>query len=87
MLRTVRNGYTIQFWKGPPHFSGILPTTVRPGQTTVLRQEVVLLLEKGAIEELPPTQMDFYSRYFAVPKKDGRLHPILDLRSNVQNLT
>ncbi len=40
------------------------------------------LLLKGAIEELPPTRRKsgFYSRYFAVPKKDGGLHPILDLR-------
>ncbi len=63
-------------------FSGILPTTVRPGQAAVLRQEIVSLLEKEAIEELPPTQMEsgFYSWYFAVPKKVGVLRPILDLR-------
>ncbi len=40
------------------------------------------LLEKGAIEIVPPAQSDsgFYSRYFLVPKKDGSLRPILDLR-------
>ncbi len=40
------------------------------------------LLEKGAIEILPPAQSEsgFYSRYFLVPKKDGGLRPILDLR-------
>ncbi len=71
----LRHGYTIQFRKGPPPFSGILPTTVP-------QQEIVSLLEKGAIDELPPTQMEsgFYSRYFAVPKKDGGLRLILDLR-------
>ncbi len=40
------------------------------------------LLEKGAIEIVPPAQNEsgFYSRYFLVPKKDGSLQPILDLR-------
>ncbi len=40
------------------------------------------LLEKGAIEMVPPalSESGFYSRYFLVPKKDGGLRPILDLR-------
>ncbi len=40
------------------------------------------LLEKGAIEYVPHSNREtgFYSRYFIVPKKDGRLRPILDLR-------
>ncbi len=81
VLRTIRHDYTMEFRKGPPLFSGILPTTVFPGQATLLRQEIVSLLEKGAIEELPPTRKKsgFYSRYCSVPKKDGGLHPILDL--------
>ncbi len=48
----------------------------------VLRSEVMTLLEKGAIEMVPPalSESGFYSRYFLVPKKDGGLRPILDLR-------
>ncbi len=40
------------------------------------------LLEKGAIEMVSPalSESAFYSRYFLVPKKDGGLRPILDLR-------
>lgn len=47
-----------------------------------MSQEILTLLEKGAIEEIPPTQMEsgFYSRYYVVPKKDGGLRKILDLR-------
>ncbi|XDV15183.1 hypothetical protein PO909_015313 [Leuciscus waleckii] len=47
-----------------------------------MRQEVLSLLEKGAIERVPPSEQEsgFYSRYFVVPKKDGGLRPILDLR-------
>ncbi len=56
--------------------------TVCPEQATMLHQETVSILEKGAIEELPPVRRKsgFYSRYFAVPKKDGGLRLILDLR-------
>ncbi len=51
-------------------------------RTRVLRSEVMTLLEKGAIEMVPPalSESGFYSRYFLVPKKDGGLRPILDLR-------
>ncbi len=44
--------------------------------------QVMNLLEKGAIEIVPPAQSEpgFYSRYFLVPKKYGGLRPILDLR-------
>ncbi len=47
-----------------------------------LRSEVMTLLEKGAIEMVSPalSESGFYSRYFLVPKKDGGLRPILDLR-------
>ncbi|KAL0146452.1 hypothetical protein M9458_058244, partial [Cirrhinus mrigala] len=45
-------------------------------------QKSVLLLAKQAIEVVPPENMEcgLYSRYFLVPKKDGGLRPILDLR-------
>ncbi len=44
--------------------------------------EVMNLLEKGAIEIVPPAQSEsgLYTRYFLVPKKEGVLWPILDLR-------
>lgn len=44
--------------------------------------EVMSLLAKGAVETvpLPYSESGFYSCYFLVPKKDGSLRPILDLR-------
>ncbi len=47
-----------------------------------MEQEVKALLEKGAMEYVPHSNREsrLYSRYFVVPKKDGGLHPILDLR-------
>ena len=41
--------------------------------------EVSTLLAKGAVRE-GDWWAGFYSRYFLIPKKDGRLRPILDLR-------
>ena len=53
-----------------------------PTRARALRLELLALLHKGAIEPLDAfTQgSGFYSTYFIVPKKDGGLRPILDLR-------
>ncbi len=82
VMTMVRRGYTLQFSRRLTRFRGVLTTTVRCEDAQVLRAEVMNLLEKGAIEIVPPAQSKsgFYSRYFLVPKKDGDLLPILDLR-------
>lgn len=82
VLNIIKNGYAIQFRTRPPRFRGVLPTVVGPEQALVLEQEVKTLLLKGAIERVPPPsrELGYYSRYFIVPKKDGGLRPILDLR-------
>ncbi|KAL0173182.1 hypothetical protein M9458_033493, partial [Cirrhinus mrigala] len=82
VLHTVERGYRIQFGSPPPLFHGVLPTLVGPEQALVMEQEVNALLRKEAIEVVPPHNREygFYSRYFIVPKKDGGLRPILDLR-------
>ncbi|KAL0149156.1 hypothetical protein M9458_055588, partial [Cirrhinus mrigala] len=62
--------------------SRVFPTLVGPEQALVMEQEVETLLRKEAIEVVPPhvRESGFYSRYFIVPKKDGGLRPIIDLR-------
>ncbi|KAI2657541.1 hypothetical protein H4Q32_008891 [Labeo rohita] len=82
VLRTVKRGYHIQFGAPLPPFNGVFPTVVSPEQGLVMEQEVGTLLRKEAIEVVPPQDREsgFYSRYFIVPKKDGGLRPILDLR-------
>ncbi|KAI2654623.1 Transposon Ty3-G Gag-Pol polyprotein [Labeo rohita] len=82
VLGIVKRGYSLQFARRPPRFSGVVPTVVMSRDAHVLHSEVMILLEKGAIEVVHPAQSDsgFYSRYFLVPKKDGTLRPILDLR-------
>ncbi|KAI2657288.1 Transposon Ty3-G Gag-Pol polyprotein [Labeo rohita] len=82
VLRTVERGYRIQFSAPPLPFNGVFPTVVSPEQGLVMEQEVETLLRKEAIEVVPlqDGESGFYSRYFIVPKKDGGLRPILDLR-------
>ncbi len=82
VLHTVERGYKIQFGSCPPLFNGVFPTLWGPEQALVMEQEVERLLRKEAIDVVPPHDAEpgFYSRYFIVPKKDGGLRPILDLR-------
>ncbi len=83
VLRTIRTGYTLQFGKNPPRFDGVHLTVVNSAaKASVLQQELSSLLQKGAIEEVPQSEVErgFFSRYFLVPKRDGGFRPILDLR-------
>ncbi len=66
----IKRGYSLQFARRPPRFSGVVSTLVQSKNTHVLRSEVMTLLEKGAIERVPQSQSEsgFYSRYFLVPK-------------------
>lgn len=55
----------------------MVSTSVQSKNGHVLRAEVMNLLAKGAIEMVPLAESE---SYFLVPKKDGGLRPILDLR-------
>ncbi len=71
VLRTIRSGYTLQFGKNPPRFDGVHLTVVNSAsKASVLRQELSSLLQKGAIEEVPQSNIErgFFSRYFLVPR-------------------
>ncbi|XP_052473657.1 uncharacterized protein LOC128030230 [Carassius gibelio] len=82
VMRTIMQGYRLQFSMKPPHFNGVLSSHTEENASHILKEEISSLLNKGAIQMVPPTLMNqgFYSRYFLVPKKDGALRPILDLR-------
>ena len=83
VLATVSKGYKIQFRRRPPPFSRVHMTIVRdPAQAQILAEEILALLQKDAISRVAPDEQlaGFYSTYFLVPKKDGGIRPILDLR-------
>ena len=83
VLNTLESGYRLQFRTRPPQFLGIIPTLLhnRAGCQSLVA-EVVALLQKGAITPVPSGEahQGFYSTYFLVPKKDGGLRPILNLK-------
>ncbi|KAL0168644.1 hypothetical protein M9458_036866, partial [Cirrhinus mrigala] len=80
VLGITRRVFTLQFTCR--RFSGVVSTSVQGKDAGVLHTKVRNLLAKGAVETFPPAQSEsgFYSHYFLVPKKDGGLRPILNLR-------
>ncbi|XDV44991.1 hypothetical protein PO909_013179 [Leuciscus waleckii] len=82
VLNIIKEGYSLQFRRRPRRFMVRVETTVESKVAHLLRAEILKLLSKGAIEPLSQAQSEggLYSRYFLVPKKDGGLRPILDLR-------
>jgi hypothetical protein len=49
----------------------------------LLQEEVHTLLQKGAVELVNPLlTAGFYSRLFLVPKKNGKMIPVIDLSNS-----
>ncbi len=69
VLSTLEFGYRLQFKSKPPQFQGIVPTVLREEMQYRPLKDEVSVLGQG-----------FYSTYFLIPKKDGDLRPILNLR-------
>ena len=78
VLSVVRDGFRIPFRSNPPSFvssdkseSIFLPATGTRDKD---------LLQKRAVERVQdPGTPGFYSRLFLVPKKNGKLRPVIDL--------
>lgn len=81
VLSVIKKGYKLEFVKIPPN-TGIRQTRVSAKHTIILLQEVEKLLEKQAIEPVPPAEVrqGFYSTFFLVPKKTGDLRPVINLK-------
>ena len=82
VLKTISQGYRIQFSTKPPMSDKILFTQAGGQAAIMLREEISSLLEKGAIREVNIAQrgLGFYSHYFLAKKKGGGRRPILNLR-------
>ena len=52
-------------------------------QLTQMKEEVTSLLEKGAVTVVDshPSQTEFYSVLFLVPKKNGQMRPVINLKA------
>ena len=83
VLNTIQ-GYKIEFLsepigRPPPQRGAALTSS----EQSLLQEEVQKLQSKGAIVELAPRETDrgFYSSLFLVPKKDGGMRPVINLKS------
>ena len=85
VLRTVSEGYKIEFTKAPPARAVIRKTPLPKEKlkSTLLLDEVSALLIKNAITPLSPQYEEeegFWSTLFLAPKKNGEWRPILNLK-------
>ena len=86
VLSVVEYGYALTFSEsGPPPLSTSpieFPGDRAHGASSPLQEAVQKLVEKGAVEIVDdPSTPGFYSRLFLVPKKDGGLRPVIDLKA------
>jgi hypothetical protein len=83
LLEVVRSGFMLLWDRDRPALSSHpvqFPLPHLPGAVDALDQEVASLLAKGAVERVVRSHgRGFYSRLFVVPKKNGKLRPVLDL--------
>ena len=78
VLSIVRNGFKIPFKSVPP--LSFFPINLSQSSSPLLREEIAELLRKRAVERVRnPGTLGFYSRLFLVPKKNGKLRPVIDL--------
>lgn len=82
LLEVVERGLQLSFTSPPPlvRRPKWIAVPHSPEKAAALRQEVVALLEKQAIEVVRDTASPgFYSHLFVVPKPGGRWRPVIDL--------
>lgn len=81
ILDTVQNGYQIEFEILPKISSVMREINFSTDKAKVVTDEVNKLLAKGAILKVDPVEGQFISNIFLVPKKDGTLRPVINLKN------
>ena len=81
VLDTVR-GYKMEFLKPPIQVTHPRVGVSAPLEQDLLKEEVQKLLSKGAVRKLTPegAEQGFYSSLLLVPKKDGGMRPVINLK-------
>ena len=82
VLRTVQ-GFLIPFREEPHQVHAPQPCRFSEDQMKLLREEVSSLLGKGAVVTVEPAASEegFYSTLFLVPKTEGQMRPIINLKA------
>ena len=76
-------GVSIEFYQPPHQVWRPHPPQFSQEDRLLVREEVSQLMTKGAVQELCPQEArpGFYSNLFLVPKKDGRMRPVINLKA------
>ena len=80
ILDTVEKGYKIEFEVLPCGGLAANEIVFSQDKAKLIDLEIEKLLAKGAIEIVEPINGQFISNIFVVPKKDGSLRPVINLK-------
>ena len=80
VIQTIERGYAIPLTTAPVQQSLPHPPHLPTREASLLEEEIQLLLEKQAVQEVPASTKGFYSNMFMVPKKDGGQRPVINLK-------
>ena len=82
VLRAVE-GVKIDFTQPPHQARRPQPPHLSATEMELVKEEIEQMLSKGAIRRLnaKEAQSGFYSNIFLVPKKDGRMRPVINLKA------
>ena len=89
VLKTISRGYRLQFAAVPPRFAGLIHSQAQGESARVLQEEILSLLDKGAICVVPLhcVRAVFTPGIFWAPNGGGSgIRPMLDLRALNQYL-
>lgn len=76
--RVLKKGFRLKLKTRPPQMRQ-LPPQPRKDHDLIL-QQILLFLEKGAIEEVPKHKCQMIHPFFVIKQKAGKVRPILDCR-------
>ena len=79
VLRTIK-GYEIEFDESPIQEKLPNPISFNKNECELVSSEVNEMLKKGAIKEIDNENCKFLSNIFLVPKKNGQLRPVINLK-------
>ena len=80
----LREGYHLEFETSPPlsRLAPVVRSSLDPRKMVILQEQFDALLQKKALEPVPPgAGPGFFSRIFVVPKKLEGVDPFIDLKA------
>jgi len=80
VIQTVVEGYHIPLTSVPHQQSPPGNPHMSTEDSTILEEEIISLLQKQAICQIPASTEGFYSNMLTVPKKDGGQRPVINLK-------